>query len=61
MTTLIQNGFLCDPAGGREGQFDLLIQDGKIAGGKGARCHADQVMGCNRRRCCLGWWICTSI
>ena len=31
MTTLIQNGFLCDPANGREGQFDLLIRDGVIA------------------------------
>lgn len=28
---LIQNGFLCDPANGLEGQFDLLIRDGKIA------------------------------
>ena len=45
MTTLIQNGFLCDPAGGREGQFDLLIQDGKIAWvGKEPGVTADQVV-----------------
>lgn len=45
MTTLIQNGFLCDPAGGREGQFDLLIQDGKIAWvGKDPGVIADQVV-----------------
>ena len=45
MTTLIQNGFLCDPANGREGQFDLLIQDGNIAWvGKAPGVTADEVV-----------------
>lgn len=45
MTTLIQNGFLYDPANGREGQFDLLIRDGNIAWvGKDPGVTADEVV-----------------
>lgn len=45
MNILIKEGYICDPANKREGVFDILIEDGKIAKvGKGVRNKTDETI-----------------